>query len=53
MWITLYLFGLMLQVLQCLSSQGLTSSGGSGQVGSDGQVGRDLPEAMWLVCSRH
>jgi len=53
MWITLYLFGLMLQVLQCLSGQGLTSSGGSGQVGSDGQVGRDLPEAMWLVCSRH
>ena len=26
----------MLQVLQCLSGQGLTSSGGSGQVGSDG-----------------
>lgn len=36
MWITLYLFGLILQVLQCLSGQGLTSSGGSGQVGSDG-----------------
>ena len=36
MWITLYLFGLMLQVLQCLSGRGLTSSGGSGQVGSDG-----------------
>lgn len=26
----------MLQVLQCLSGQGLTSSGGSGQVGSEG-----------------
>jgi hypothetical protein len=26
----------ILQVLQCLSGQGLTSSGGSGQVGSDG-----------------
>lgn len=26
----------ILQVLQCLSGQGLTSSGGSGQVGSEG-----------------
>jgi hypothetical protein len=33
---SLILFNPTLQVLQCLSGQGLTSSGGSGQVGSEG-----------------